>query len=243
MTGPSAHQHGHPAPPARLERDGTYARRTESAIRDMILSGAIKPGERLNEVALAEALGISRGPLREAIQRLVGEGLVTAVSHRGAYVRTFERREVEELYDLRTAMEMYVVRLVCANATDAQLAELAGLVRQAEKAISAKPGAAFPAEHDLHLHLITLADNPTLARATLEAQAQISLARQVSAQKPARAREAQHEHAELVAAITRRDEDQAARLMRLHLDQARRSAVEALGIDDDASTNSTRTRK
>ena len=86
---------------AALTRDGTFSRRTEVVIRDMILDGTIPPGERLNEVALASALGISRGPLREAIQRLAGEGLLTVISHRGAFVRTFEAREIDELYDMR----------------------------------------------------------------------------------------------------------------------------------------------
>jgi DNA-binding GntR family transcriptional regulator len=216
-----------------LSRDATFSKRTEAVIRDMILGGSLAPGERLNEVTLSQGLGISRGPLREAIQRLAGEGLLTLVSHRGAFVRTFERREVEELYDLRTALEMYLARLVCARASDAQLAELEALVRDAAEELSQAPDTAFPSDRDLHSRLIDLGGNVTLGRAAVEAQRQISLARRISAQGAVRARQAQDEHQDLIAAIVRRDEDEAAAQMRRHLDLARRSALGALGFESE----------
>ena len=210
--------------------DATFSRRTETVLRDMVLNGTLQPGERLNEVALAQALGISRGPLREAIQRLSGEGLLRLVSHRGAFVRTFERREVEELYDLRTALEMYVVRLVCQRATDEQIEDLAGMLRETGAALEQDPSAAYPTDRDLHQRLIEIADNQALARAAVEVQRQLMLARRRSAQGPERARQALGEHDDLLAAIIRRDEDQAALEMRRHLGQARLSALAALGL-------------
>ncbi len=222
-------------PQTQLSRDGTFSHRTETVLREMILDGSIPAGERLNEVALAGALGISRGPLREAVQRLAGEGLLTVVSHRGAFVRTFKRREVEELYDLRSALEMYVVRLVCERATDDQVDELTGMVEDAAAALSTDPDAAYPPGHDLHSRLLALADHPTIERTLVETQRQISLARSMSAKGPARARQAQEEHQELVAAIAVRDGDRAASLMRVHLREARRSAVSALGLEPEPS--------
>lgn len=218
---------------AHLSRDGTFSRRTETLVRDMILGGSLAPGERLNEVAISEALGISRGPLREAIQRLVGEGLVTVVSHRGSFVRTFDRGEVEDLYELRTALESHNVRLVCARASDAELAALERLLHDTGDELAASPDVPYPADRDLHSHLIELSRNAALAKVTRDVQHQIFLARRASARKPERAREALAEHEELVAAIVRRDEDTAAELMRRHLGEASRSAVEALGIETD----------
>jgi DNA-binding GntR family transcriptional regulator len=217
-------------PQEQLSRDGTFSRRTEAVLRDMILDGKIRSGERLNEVALAGALGISRGPLREAVQRLAGEGLLTVVSHRGAFVRTFERREVEELYDLRFALEMHVVRLVCERASDEQVVELNQMLDMTAEQLSSNSDAAYPADRDLHLQLIKLADHPTIANATVAVQRQISLARSMSAKGPARARQALDEHRAVAAAIAERDGDKAASLMRLHLEQARSSALSALGF-------------
>lgn len=216
----------------QLSRDGTFSHRTETVLRDMILDGSIPAGERLNEVALASALGISRGPLREAVQRLAGEGLLTVVSHRGAFVRTFEKREVEELYDLRTALETYVTRLVCERASAEQIAGLVQLVDEAGTALSGDSDAAYPSAHDFHAALLTIAHHSAIERTLRETQRQISLARGMSAKGPDRARKAQDEHHALVEAIEARDADRAANLMRAHLEEARRSAMSALGLEN-----------
>ncbi len=218
---------------AALTRDGTFSSRTEAVIREMILDGSIPPGERLNEVTLASALGISRGPLREAIQRLAGEGLLTVVSHRGAFVRTFEAREIDELYDVRSAFEMYAARLACVRATDEQLAELDAFVSETGQVMSEERGGRYPSDRDFHRRLLSLADNATLERGALETQAQISLARSMSAQAPSRAKEALHEHSDIVAALQSRAVEEAVLLVRDHLDHARRSALAALGFTDE----------
>lgn len=218
-------------PDATLTRDGTFSRRTETVLRERILDGSIAPGERLNEVALASALGISRGPLREAIQRLAGEGLLTIISHRGAFVRTFEPREIHELYDLRTAYEMYAARLVCVRATDDQLAGLAEFVSQTGEAMSGQGDGRYPTDRDFHRRLISLADNTALQRAAAETQAQISLARSMSAKVAVRAKAALDEHADIVASLQHRAADDAARFVQIHLDEARSSAMAALGLD------------
>ncbi|WP_148573793.1 GntR family transcriptional regulator [Nocardioides caldifontis] len=214
-------------PSSALSRDGTFSQRTEGVLRELILDGTIPPGERLNEVALASALGISRGPLREAIQRLAGEGLLTIISHRGAFVRTFEEREIAELYDLRTAYEMYAARLVCERASDEDLEQLGEFVAATGDEMS---GGRYPSGRDFHRRLLSLADSAALERAAAETQAQISLARSISASRPVRAKEALDEHADIVAALQSRSADDAARAVREHLDLARRSAMNALGF-------------
>lgn len=216
-----------------LSRDGTFSQRTEALVREMILTGTIAPGERLNEVALASALGISRGPLREAIQHLAGEGLLTIVSHRGAFVRTFDPHELDELYDMRTAFEMYAARLACRRASDEQLASFAAFVSETADAMSAGPDGCYPPNRDFHQRLLGLGGNATLERAALETQAQISLARSMSAKVPVRAKEALGEHADIVVALQSRSPDEAARLVQEHLNRARRSALAALGFDDE----------
>jgi DNA-binding GntR family transcriptional regulator len=232
-----------PVPQEQLSRDGTFSRQTEAVLRDMILDGSIRSGERLNEVALANALGISRGPLREAVQRLVGEGLLTVVSHRGSFVRTFERREVEELYDLRFALELAVVRLVTERATDQQVSDLLAMLEATAEQLSSDTGAAYPADRDLHSQLIVLSDHPTIAKATIAVQRQISLARSMSAKGPVRARQALDEHRAVATAIAERDADKAASLMRLHLEEARTSAVSALGLGPDQEAKTKKVTK
>lgn len=217
----------------RLTRDNTFSQRTESVLRDMILDGALKPGERLNEVTLAASLGISRGPLREAIQRLASEGLLTVVSHRGAFVRTFERAEVAELYELRSALELHAVRLLCQRASDDDLADLAALLDETENRISGTADPAYPQELDFHLRLVMLVGNQALLTATLEVQRQISLARTMSAKRPTRARAAVVEHADILDALRARDQEQATRLMADHIQHSMESAISVLGLPFD----------
>jgi DNA-binding GntR family transcriptional regulator len=110
--------------PPKLGRVATYAGRSLEVLRTMILDGTLAPGERLNEVHLSQALGISRGPLREAIQRLASEGLVEAVTHRGVYVRSFSARELSDFYELRIALETHAVRLAARYSPQDRIDEL-----------------------------------------------------------------------------------------------------------------------
>src|SRR2546428_7429629 len=90
--------------PARLE-NLTVWQRVYDHLREEILAGRLKPGAELAEVALSEQLGVSRGPLREAIGRLAAEGLVTVRPRRGAVVRSLSKEEFLELYQVREALE------------------------------------------------------------------------------------------------------------------------------------------
>lgn len=198
---------------------------------DMIARGRLAPGGRLNEVALANELGISRGPLREAIQRLVGHGVVTVVTNRGAFVRKFTRPEVDELYELRIALESHIARLVVMRADEAGISRLRADVDRAAAIMADDKDAAYPPDHHFHSLMIELSGNAELGRAAVEVQQKIVLARRTSAQVPSRAREALYEHTAMVDAIADRDPDAAAALMRRHLHHARRGAINALGID------------
>jgi len=222
-----------PTAAPRLHREGTFANRTEAVLRDMVLDGTLKPGERLNEVSLAADLGISRGPLREAIQRLVSEGLLTVISHRGAFVRTFTRQEIVDLYELRTALELHAVRLLCRRAADADLADLEAVLSAAQEKVAETTETAYPPELDFHLQIVVLTNNQALLSAALETQRLLSLARTMSASKPTRARAAVVEHEELVAALKDRDQERAVRRMEEHLQHSMESAIAALGLPDN----------
>jgi DNA-binding GntR family transcriptional regulator len=217
-----------------LSRNATYSARTESVLRSMILDGELAPGERLNEVALANTLGISRGPLREAVRRLASEGLLTLVSHRGAFVRTFSRDEIVELYEVRAALELHAVRLVCQRADDGDIAELQAMLDETESRMSRDRNHAYPQELDFHLRLVLLVGNQALMDAALASHHQISLARSISAKQPLRARAAVVEHHELVDAVQARDVHTATDLMDRHIGHSRDSALTALGLPTES---------
>ena len=89
-----------------LVRGQTLTERVASAIQEMLISGALAPGERVNEAALAEKLAVSRGPVREATRSLAGAGLLTVFPGRGVFVRTSSNKEIAELSSLVDQMEL-----------------------------------------------------------------------------------------------------------------------------------------
>jgi len=98
-----------------------------SAIRQAILSGRLKPGDRLLEAEIAHQMGISRAPVREAVRQLVSEGLVVSYPHRGTFVAELSAEDLWEIYTLRAAIESLAVRLVAEQATP----EIVCMLRQA----------------------------------------------------------------------------------------------------------------
>ncbi len=94
------------------------------AIRQMIASGQLMPGERLFEDRLAEQLGVSRNPVREAIRALEGTGLVEVLPRRGAYVSRVDEDRVRQLLELRSVIEAYAAEAAATQRTDADLAEM-----------------------------------------------------------------------------------------------------------------------
>lgn len=212
-----------------LMRDETLGRQAEAVLRAMILGGEIAPGERLNELALSADLGVSRGPLREAVQRLRGEGLLTVVSHRGAYVRTFEADEIDDLYGVRAALELHAIRILCRRESTEWVGELDAMLHETAAELQVD-GAQYPQQKDFHLRLVSLAGSPALLERAVETHHQLSLARTISARSPQRARTAIGEHRDIVEALKTRDAATAMDVMEEHLEHARQSARDALGI-------------
>lgn len=105
---------------------------SQSFIREAILQGVYKPGERLNQDAIAEALGVSRMPVRASLRQLEAEGLVRIYPHRGATVSVLQRAEIAEIYELRALIECHLLKLAVANLTDESLADLEQLAGQVD---------------------------------------------------------------------------------------------------------------
>ncbi|MEV4601062.1 GntR family transcriptional regulator [Amycolatopsis sp. NPDC049253] len=212
-------------PPPLERRTDTYAGRSLDVLRGMVRDGQLQPGQRLNEVELARALGISRGPLREAIQRLASEGLLNVVPHRGAYVRTFDADELRDLYELRTALETHAVRLAARRADNEDLRDLDDLLRATEEVLESDVDTAYPGELDFHHRVVALSGNQSILRAFADANNQIQLARSRSGRQPRRARDAFKEHREVLRALAAGDADVAARLMDEHLQHSLENAL------------------
>lgn len=111
---------------------------TETAydyVKDLILSNQLQSGQRLNQERIAKQLRISRTPIREALHRLSSEGLVTISGTGGFRVYRLSLEELEELFDIRSMLEGYLIRTACKNIPEAQITRLSGYISESEKAI------------------------------------------------------------------------------------------------------------
>ncbi|WDL98428.1 GntR family transcriptional regulator [Alicyclobacillus sp. ALC3] len=106
----------------------TLSQSVQWTIRDMIINGAVAPGERINEAHLAKKLGVSRGPIREALSRLQAEGVVTYRANRGMTVSTLSAQDAYEVYTLRGMLEEEAVLIAWPNLTEEDLSDFAKLV-------------------------------------------------------------------------------------------------------------------
>lgn len=121
----------------KIEPLGAVRARVLATLRQDIIAGRLRPGDRLVERELAERFGVSRVPVREAIRALVAEGFVHFETPRRAVVRRLSPSDVKELFELREALEVYAAGLAAVRATETDLAELRELLRRAADATGA----------------------------------------------------------------------------------------------------------
>lgn len=121
-------------------------------LRAAILNGLFGPGERLPEEQLAKAMGVSRGPVREALVKLEREGLIVIRRNRGAFVARLSREDLDEVYTLRVAIERLAVQRFIANASEADIDRLQSVVDRIAELIKRGITEQEAAERDLEFH-------------------------------------------------------------------------------------------
>ncbi|TNE34725.1 MAG: GntR family transcriptional regulator [Alphaproteobacteria bacterium] len=147
--------------------DRTIRRQVVQKLKDLIVAGKLEPGQRLTEQELARSLGVSRGPLREAIRELIDIGLLTSIPYKGLFVRSFDRKDLEEIYSLRTALEQFAFQQCWNLRTEKSLADLRqrnhNLIETVDR--GADPERAIEEELILHGWCYELANHTLLLRA------------------------------------------------------------------------------
>ncbi|HLU58601.1 MAG TPA: GntR family transcriptional regulator [Pseudonocardia sp.] len=215
----------------------TSTERALSALRELILHGHFAAGARLGEVELAERLGVSRTPVREALTRLAAEGLVELVPNRGARVASWSVAELEGVFDLRSALEP---RLTGYAVPRASADDVAALDELANRMLAVGlPGpdqdldALVPLNRQFHGRLVEIADQPALATALAGViHAPIQL-RNFHAYDEASLRRSLAHHAEIVAAMRAGDPTWAQAVMTAHIHNARAVMLRAAHEQED----------
>lgn len=196
--------------------------RAEQVIRRMIVEGIYKPGARVSDLHLSKELGIGRSHVREAFQRLIREGTLTAIPNRGAFVSRLELDELADLMEVREALEVHIIRLAVVRATAEDIARLEDMMTITRLSL-VEQGGHYPVELDFHAEVAELARNSKLTQRLADVNLLLKLSRTRSGHIPQRAEEAYAEHMEVVAAIRNRDVEAAQQAMRKHLTEARRT--------------------
>ncbi|KAA6212999.1 GntR family transcriptional regulator [Streptomyces albofaciens JCM 4342] len=205
----------------KLERPGPLRERVYEALLELITTRALRPGQHLVESELAGHLGVSRQPVREALQRLNTEGWVDLRPAQGAFVHEPTEEEADQLFTVRTLLEAEAARLAAANAGPAGIAELEALCDKGERAVRDDDvETAVATNAEFHAKVMALAGNRVLADLAAQVGRRVRwyytpVARQ-------RGKRSWAEHRELIEAITARDEARATAVMRAHTEHTRR---------------------
>jgi DNA-binding GntR family transcriptional regulator len=201
-----------------VERQSTAAI-VADRIRTAIMRGTFPPGTQLGEVELAARLGVSRGPLREAMQRLVAEGLLRSERHRGLFVRDLDAEDVRDVYVARTAVERAAGLLLLAGDRAAIAERLTATLAQMEE-VADDPVALADADHAFHAEFVAASGSPRLRRMAdaLLVETRMCLAALQETLPPAQALIS--EHRELRDAVRDGDAERLTAVLEAHMTDA-----------------------
>lgn len=226
----------------RLSRR-TLADYAADELRKLILLEKFAPGAAIPERETAEALGVSRTPLREALRRLSIEGLVVIKPLKAPTVANPSLAELQSLLQVQGALEGLAGELACSEASDAELGKIQDLESQvSDLSGRGEPLAFFEADMALHAAIVQAAHNPALAETHATYNARLWRARFISSRRRPNRERTLDQHAQIVTALKARDPRKAARALKQHLkttvtniDQAM-AATATKGADGDGKS-------
>ncbi|MDK2881641.1 MAG: hypothetical protein PWQ99_1416 [Clostridia bacterium] len=198
-------------------------------LREAIINGVLRPGERLMELQLAEELGVSRTPIREAIRKLELEGFVVMVPRKGAYVAGISLKNIADVFEVRAALEALAAGLAAERITDEELEGLERIIVRKKKSIEEGDVAGFvQCDMEFHDAFYKASRNERLVQILGNLQDEIHRFRSVSLAYPGRMQDALEEHRKIVEAVAERDVARAQKLAWEHIENAENSLLEAV---------------
>ncbi len=204
-----------------------------NSIREHIVRGRLDESSRLTEDFLCRQLGISKSPIREALNRLESEGLIRIEPRRGAFLRTFSIKEIDDMYDLRDVLERHAVRT--ARVTPKLLQELGRIVKRMREYLEANEKARY-IDEDVGFHklLASATGNEKLRMVLENLQSQIWLSRRKTYDLSSST--ACDFHEAIIGALEAEDRDRAEQLMGKHIQTVRTKLLEFLAAQETDAT-------
>lgn len=211
----------------KAARNENSAERAYERVREMAISFRLRPGERLNEIDLARELGVSRTPLRVALNRLASEGFLRSVFNRGFYCRALDVKEIADLYEVRCETEVSGIRLACARATDDQIDAFEEFSRRhAKKALGMATTELVQADEQFHEGLAALSGNGEIVRIIQNINARIRFVRCIDIERHVPV--VVDEHEEILKALRSRDVERCDAIMRQHVSRRQDQIVDVI---------------
>jgi DNA-binding GntR family transcriptional regulator len=187
-------------------------------LRELILKGELRPGDKLPEQKLCERFGVSRTPMREAVKVLAAEGVLRLLINRGAVVAETTPEEIEELFPIMAALEAVAGEQACRNASNAQIARLRQLHDEMVAHYQAGQESAYLRHNRLiHEAIIEMTKNATLAGMYQQILTRIHCIRFIIGKTGDQWKQAIGEHEQIIAALERRDGKRLAELLKAHV--------------------------
>ena len=204
--------------------------RTYEYLKSRVLSGGFNPGDRLTEEHLAEEMGVSRTPIREALHKLELEGLIKSLETRGFIIPRDSNEEVEELFDLRAVLEGYTLRLICESISEETLKQLDGYIEKGEEALRRREfDEVFKWNTKFHNTLHGLvAKRPRFYQILVNMRKYVWRRRRDTLQYPDAGKRTIDGHRKIMLALRLKDPDLCERLMREHIREAKEDALQTL---------------
>jgi DNA-binding GntR family transcriptional regulator len=213
---------------AAIKQPESLAKMAYEAIRQSILSGQWKIGELYNEKAIAADLGISRTPVREALLELSSQDLIIFLPRRGLMVNRFTRHDVDEIFELRKAIELAAVEKITVAAPPFDLFEIEQALLSQRKAVKQKDYLAFmEADRLFHTSFSELTNNRRLIAILDNIRDMIHVMGAKALALEGRAVEVIKEHQTIFEAVKKGNIEEARRAMAYHLDQSKEAVVES----------------
>ncbi len=198
-------------------------------LRQAILKGELKPGERLMEVALAERLGVSRTPIREAMRKLELEGLVVMVPRKGAQVASITEKDLTDVLEVRITLENFAIEKACSRMTEEEMDRLWLASKQFEKAIQEGDLVRIAeADQSFHEIIYQASDNARLIQVLNNMREQIYRYRLEYLKDEMSREKLLNEHRSLTNAIRSRDAEAAQKVSFQHLENQRRAIIRSI---------------
>lgn len=218
-----------------IERQKTLREQIVDSIKESIATGKLKPGEKICETKLAEDLGISRTPLREAIQTLEAEGFLKVIPRKGAVVNEYSEKDIQDIYEIKATLEGLAARLAAKNLSKSEIDHL-GEINGQLKSMSLKNESSvsrfFKIHNQFHELFLKASNNERLYQLNCQLMEPFKRFRLSSLAIPGRFEEAIATHDEIVEAFKSRNAEKVEKLVIQNVKAGGRALLKKLAVEE-----------